>query len=212
MESWEPRKDRGHPVLTLGNRYVSTGNDKDHQQVSIEMEAIDPFRILQGAVPSAIHSKENQVLYFERITRGTRCAPSYHCTESHTYATVRRTAYDSVGPSLVRVGQIVELQAGFGAILTKKNKYVLLPILRSICIMDRTVQEVGLPTLFTWRCLKERGQDLSKAALDGLRTALESSSTSLKRQVGYDSSESDVSKQLKRLKMDEEEDDMDDDL
>ena len=49
---------------------------------------------------------------------------------------------------------------------------------------------------------------MSKAALDGLRNAIGSSTTSLKRQVGYDRSESEMSTQLKRLKMDTEEEDM----
>ena len=77
MESWEPRKDRGHPILTLGNRYLSTTRDNENKQpVSVEMDAIDPFHILQGAVPSTVHTKENQVLYFERIPKGNRYAPS----------------------------------------------------------------------------------------------------------------------------------------
>ena len=52
--------------------------------------------------------------------------------------------YNAVAPTTIRVGQIVELQMGFGAILTKKRKHVLVPVLRSICILDRTLQEVRI--------------------------------------------------------------------
>ena len=54
---------------------------------------------------------------------------------------------------------------------------------------------------------------MSNAALDGLRNAISSPAVSLKRQVGYDESGSpDMSSRLKRLKMDTEEDQMEDEL
>ena len=54
---------------------------------------------------------------------------------------------------------------------------------------------------------------MSNAALDGLRNAISSPTMSLKRQVGYNDSESsDMSSRLKRLKMDTEDNDMDDNL
>ena len=72
MESWEPRKDRGHPVLTIGNRYLSTLDGKDTKQQTVTLEdAIDPFHILREATPSGVHTTENQVLYFQRTTKGT---------------------------------------------------------------------------------------------------------------------------------------------
>ena len=72
MEGWEPRKDRGYPVLTLGNRYLSlTGGDQKGQETLAERTLIDPLGILQDAVPSAVHTKENQVLYFEGIPKGS---------------------------------------------------------------------------------------------------------------------------------------------
>ena len=48
-------------------------------------------------------------------------------------------------------------------------------------------------------------QDMSNAALDGLRNNINSPVNSLKRQVGYDQTESEMSSRLKRLRMDTEE-------
>ena len=71
MEGWEPRKDRGHPVLTVGNRYLSNADNKGVQQSVLPLgQAIDPLHILQDAVPSGVHTAENQVLYFQRSKKG----------------------------------------------------------------------------------------------------------------------------------------------
>ena len=73
MDNWEPRKDRGHPILTVGNRYLSPVDGEEGKQQVIPMEnTIDPLCILRDAVPSGVHTTENQVLYFERSTKGTR--------------------------------------------------------------------------------------------------------------------------------------------
>ena len=52
---------------------------------------------------------------------------------------------------------------------------------------------------------------MSNAALEGLRNTVSPTTMSLKRQVGYEGTASDMSDHLKRLKMGEEED-MDEDL
>ena len=71
MDTWEPRKDRGHPVLTVGNRYLSLTKDEGTKQQLVPMkDVIDPLGILQDAAPSAVHTTENQVLYFERALKG----------------------------------------------------------------------------------------------------------------------------------------------
>ena len=72
MDTWEPRKERGHPVLTVGTRYLTPrGNDPTPQVVPME-DNVDPLNILQSLVPAAVHTAENQVLYFERLAKGTR--------------------------------------------------------------------------------------------------------------------------------------------
>jgi hypothetical protein len=54
-----------------------------------------------------------------------------------------RTSYQKVRPMSIRVGQLVEVQLGFMSVRVKKGKYAFLPILRSICILDRTLVEVS---------------------------------------------------------------------
>ena len=72
MESWELRKERGHAVLTAGSRYLSLRSDQGTQEVITMNEAIDPLGILQKAVPAAVHTTDNQVLYFERLAKSKR--------------------------------------------------------------------------------------------------------------------------------------------
>ena len=72
MDNWEPRKERGHPVLTAGTRYLSPRGDDLTQQFLPLDKIVDPLGILQNMVPTAVHTAENQVLYFERIMKGKR--------------------------------------------------------------------------------------------------------------------------------------------
>ena len=69
MDGWEPRKERGYPVVSAGARYLSTKANTSSEQVIPLSEVIDPIGILARAVPGGLHTQENQVLYFERVAK-----------------------------------------------------------------------------------------------------------------------------------------------
>lgn len=46
-------------------------------------------------------------------------------------------------PSVIRPGHLVELQVSFVAVPTGKRRYHVLNKLRSVCLLDRCVEEVS---------------------------------------------------------------------
>lgn len=70
--NWVTHKDRGHPILTFGNRYLTTVTQDQPSQKVLSLDDVDPLKILRNAVPDAVHTTENQVLYFERVTKAKK--------------------------------------------------------------------------------------------------------------------------------------------
>lgn len=66
LQNWSPQRNRNHIVLTFTNRYFS--NEKDGVfDVRDLSTTYDPVGVLRRAVPSGLHTADNQVLYFERF-------------------------------------------------------------------------------------------------------------------------------------------------
>lgn len=66
MRPWTTGQERGHKTLTIANRYYSSRSEQSDQNIVPFGDLIDPLQVLQTAVPSATHTADNQVLYFER--------------------------------------------------------------------------------------------------------------------------------------------------
>ena len=96
----------------------------------------------------------------------------------------------------------MEIQLGFSTVTTKRHKHVFLLNLHSICIIDRTLQEVR--TVFSTSSLCSQHslyQDMATAAMDTLMTTM-SAPLTLKRHVGYDQEEeTEIDQRLKKLKV-----------
>lgn len=69
---WEPRREREHNTLTISNRYYSSASEQTNQQIVPFTSSVDPLQVLQTAVASAIHTTDNQVLYYERVPNGDK--------------------------------------------------------------------------------------------------------------------------------------------
>ena len=64
-----------------------------------------------------------------------------------TFRLHRRFTHRSVLPSSIKVGHMVEVQCGFCAIPVNRRKYRFLCKLRSVCILDRSVENVSSPSI-----------------------------------------------------------------
>ncbi|KAF7798783.1 hypothetical protein EIP86_010008 [Pleurotus ostreatoroseus] len=67
---WKPVTYEGHLGLELSNRYFSSSKEAEGQQIVELSSDIDPNNILRKAVPHGLHTLDNTVVYFERVTDG----------------------------------------------------------------------------------------------------------------------------------------------
>lgn len=57
-------RDRGYPILTFGNRYLTISNESN--DVNKLPDDLDPHQILHNLVPDGSYTAENEVQYYER--------------------------------------------------------------------------------------------------------------------------------------------------
>lgn len=65
IQGIQTRRERGHPVITLGNRFFADSDEDASDAIPID-DIIDPLNILRSSAPGAIHTSDNNVQYFER--------------------------------------------------------------------------------------------------------------------------------------------------
>ena len=149
LQSWSPARIRNHLVLTFTNRYFSNERDGVYEVQDLS-PSYDPLRLLRLAVPGGLHTVDNQVLYFERIKTATEGLVEHILLRARlvlTFRLHRRFTHRSVLPSSIKVGHMVEVQCGFCAIPVNRRKYRFLCKLRSVCILDRSVENVSSPSI-----------------------------------------------------------------
>ena len=103
-----------------------------------------------------------------------------------------RFSFKPINPNAITLTNLVELQVSFTAIRVKRNDYVFVPKLRSICVLDRSVEKVSI--LFqpkTVILLLTKGphcrlQDFNAAAIRSLSKKPVSPLKKMKRKVGYE--------------------------
>lgn len=62
------RREHGFPVLTYGNRYLTTTNADGNDQLYTITDEIDPLYILRNAMKSdGVYTADNVVSYYERV-------------------------------------------------------------------------------------------------------------------------------------------------
>ncbi|KAI0043095.1 hypothetical protein FA95DRAFT_1499128 [Auriscalpium vulgare] len=116
--------------LNFATRFITP-----HSQVKGEAPIafgnfVDPHGLLANAMTGVgSHLEDNQVLY-------------YDCLKDQATGSL---VYTPIDPSILRVGQIVQLQVAFGSVPLwgKKGSYRMVSKLRSIAILDRELQDVS---------------------------------------------------------------------
>lgn len=71
LQPWKPALHHGHASLEFSNRYFSSAKEAD-ERVSMNIGAdVDPFGILSGLNVDGVHTEDNMVGYYERVSAGT---------------------------------------------------------------------------------------------------------------------------------------------
>ena len=108
----------------------------------------------------------------------------------------------------MRLASIVEVQVAFCAVpISKGRKYKLLPKLRSICLLDWSVQQVSRLTHSYYTKFLIGLQDMNKAFMQGLQVgaSLEPRVRGIKRKAGYKEEVVEVpNEEMKKMRIDEE--------
>ncbi|KAF8220722.1 hypothetical protein L208DRAFT_1020340, partial [Tricholoma matsutake] len=91
---------------------------------------VDPYGVLvnvvvSDAMHSYIHTDDNQVQYF---------------TTFKGVGSERR--FESCGPQIFRIGDIVQVQVSFVTIPVQGNKHKMLVVLRSMALLDGSLSKV----------------------------------------------------------------------
>ncbi|KAH7918705.1 hypothetical protein BV22DRAFT_1024122, partial [Leucogyrophana mollusca] len=123
VETWRPTTFAKFPALDIGNRYFMQGRYAgDAPTVGFAPDS-DPNGLLAACVKGEfVHTEENRVDYY-RFENGSRPVTST--------------------PSTFRVGDIVEITLSLVITPISGTKYRLIPILRSIALVDSVQTSVS---------------------------------------------------------------------
>ena len=68
LRPWETVRHGEDLVIKVGNRYLTRAQDANGETGLDLAEIVDPFNVLRSHLQSEIHTAENAVQYWERIT------------------------------------------------------------------------------------------------------------------------------------------------
>ncbi|KAH9921060.1 uncharacterized protein B0H18DRAFT_880502, partial [Fomitopsis serialis] len=128
LQGWDVKREQGHIVLDFHNRYLTPRSSASSASIMDIPHDYDPRHILRSHMTDEVFTSDNVVQYYERVQDVNRQA-KYHFKTSH--------------PTSVSVGQMVEVQSSFVAVPRGKDKYKLICKLRSICVLDRSIENVS---------------------------------------------------------------------
>ena len=114
---------------------------------------VDPFNVLCPLIKTEVHTADNVVEYWEHHSResqsskGSRYALcTYHILPMQESHILCSKGYTEIKPALLTLTHLVEVQVSFIIVQIARQEYVLIPKLRAICLLDRTVETVSICT------------------------------------------------------------------
>ena len=143
---WKPTRDCGYMCLEFSNRYFRSKDDGEYATMPLGQD-IDPQDLLGSRCRGAEHTEDNVVLYYKRKVN----SETGYVFISIVHAILRPRSnknYTPCEPVMIRVGQLVEVQASFCAVPVSKGRHIMLSKLRAICILSTQVQEVRHTEMF----------------------------------------------------------------
>ncbi|KAA1480130.1 hypothetical protein DENSPDRAFT_789985, partial [Dentipellis sp. KUC8613] len=129
LRPWRSTQLGDYISLDVGNRYITPNTFTNGESAIPFHPLVDPHGILLEATRDVgSHLADNEVRYFERLHNSSGIA-----------------SFEDIDPAVFRPGQIVQLQVSFVTVPVAgaKGIYQVTPKLRSIAILDRSLQEVS---------------------------------------------------------------------
>ncbi|EPS99195.1 hypothetical protein FOMPIDRAFT_65033, partial [Fomitopsis schrenkii] len=163
----ESEWEQEHIVLDFHNQYLTLREKALEGNIIDIPKDVDPFGILQKHVTNGVFTTDSIVQCFQR-TKADGPSQKMQYKKSHL--------------TTISVGQLVEIQTSFVAVPRGKGKYKLVCKLRSVCILDQSIE-----------------QELNRECVQqALRSA--SPMRKVKWNVNYDDDDSDVEETRKDVK------------
>ncbi|KAH9829028.1 uncharacterized protein C8Q71DRAFT_863579 [Rhodofomes roseus] len=160
LQDMDVKQEQGHIVLDFHNRYLTPRSEAAVTSIIPFPNDYDPRHILQSRVTDEVFTTNNAVQFYERVKLDGSSRSKYQFKKSH--------------PTALSVGQLVEIQTSFAVVPRGKKKYMLINKLRSICVLDQSIEN-------------EINQERIQAALRKT-----SPTRKVKRNVGYEDDDSEV--------------------
>ncbi|TFK59464.1 hypothetical protein BDN72DRAFT_780707, partial [Pluteus cervinus] len=114
--------------LLLSNRHFTRRTEGTQMEAIPFPTSVDPKGILANFVtPSLIHTEENEVKYFIRVSD-----------------MARNYQYKTTTPQVFRIGDIVEVQFSLVVYKMRADQYILKPMLYSLALLDGKFSDVSV--------------------------------------------------------------------
>ncbi|KAF8874343.1 hypothetical protein BD779DRAFT_1451004 [Infundibulicybe gibba] len=128
LEEWAATRYQDYSALPFSNRYVTPLRDAPNME-HIPFEAsVDPQGHLESMVAHGfVHGDDNIVEYYTQKASGE---------EGPTFT--------KANPQIFRVGDLVDIQVSYIVVPLKSHKFKMLPVLRTIALVDSTFSQVNL--------------------------------------------------------------------
>jgi len=144
-QEWNYTLYEEHPAVDFQCSYFAKDGDEFAAQFP---KNVDPFGILTraGKQKGLRISTDCLIEYYERTIKPSGdqlyvwgLTFASHCWTDH----IRLVKHNTVDPAILRRGHLVEVTMAFQLIRTKRGKWLMLAILRSIEVLSRHIDEVS---------------------------------------------------------------------
>lgn len=135
VSSWQPATYEGHIAVDIHTRYFTMRKSAPNEKNLPFMNGVDPDEVLSTLRRhDLIHGPDNRVTYLKTTTESENQMrymqlfgqdPSSPCI-----------SYNLVDPALFQIGDIVEACFAFVVLPIRDDKYVFVPQLRSLVLLD----------------------------------------------------------------------------
>ncbi|KAF8871877.1 hypothetical protein BD779DRAFT_1449286, partial [Infundibulicybe gibba] len=129
LEEWDIPRFQGNAALPFSNRYLTPTRDAPNM-VHIPFDAsIDPHGYLESMVKHGyVRGEENVVEYYIQDVNGGNS----------------RLSFSRAKPQVFRVGDLVDVQVSFVVVELRQQKFKMVPVLRTIALVDGNFTQVGI--------------------------------------------------------------------
>ena len=135
VSSWQPTMYEGHVTVDIHTRYFTIWKSAPNEKNLPFMNGIDPDKVLLTLRRhDLIHGPDNRVTYLKIMTESENQMKYMQLFGQDPCSPY--ISYNLVNPTLFQIGDIIEACFAFVILPIRDNKYVAVPQLRSLMLLD----------------------------------------------------------------------------